>query len=219
MVFLFLIGVVLPLLAFQTARLLRGGPLPLPRRHFYVQTIVLQAAILIFALFVKRDVLRPPDRPVGGALAALALLGIAIGILVIRWPARSSESRTQLYELLPHHRSELPLYFALCVAAGFAEEIAYRGVTFELLGGTPLAALIASVVFALGHAIQGWRSVGAIFLFALGFHAIVYVAGSLWFAIAVHIAYDAIAGVLIPKWESGGGQAPRLSPTEEEPRT
>lgn len=215
-VFLFFIGVVLPLLAFQTARLLRGGPLPLPRKHFYVQTIVLQVAILLFALFVKRDVLRPPSRPIAGVFAAAALLGIAIAILVWRWPQRSDESRTQLYELLPHDHSDMPVYFALCVAAGFAEEIAYRGATFELLGATPLAAIIASIVFALGHAIQGWRSVGAIFLFALGFHVIVYVAGSLWYAIAVHVAYDAIAGVLIPRWEDRRG---RLSSTEEEART
>jgi membrane protease YdiL (CAAX protease family) len=199
--FLLFIGVVLPLLAVQTARALRGGPLPLPRRHFYLQTIVLQVAILVFALFVKRDVLAPPTRPVAGALAAAGLLGVAVAILVWRWPHRSDQSRTLLYELLPHGRSDLPLYFLLCVAAGFAEEIAYRGVTFALLGGTWIAALVASVVFALGHAIQGWRSIGVIFVFALGFHAIVYVAGSLWYAIAVHIAYDAIAGVLIPRWE------------------
>jgi membrane protease YdiL (CAAX protease family) len=207
-VFLAVVGLVLPLLAVQTARLLRGGPLPVPRRHFYAQTIALQCAMLAFGLFVRPDVLRAPRRPGAGAAAAVALLGAALAILTVRWPSRSDRSRNQLYELLPHDRGEMPLYLALCAAAGFAEEIVYRGVTFELLGETPLAALIASIFFALGHAIQGWKSVGAIFLFALGFHAIVHVAGSLWFAIAVHIAYDAVAGVLIPRWEKRekGGQ-------------
>lgn len=135
----------------------------------------------------------------------MALLGTALAILVVRWPSRPQAARRRLYDLLPHGRREMPLYLALCAIAAVGEEVTYRAAALELLerltGNSVAAAVIAAVAFALGHAIQGWRSVGAIFLFALGFHAIVFIAGSIWFAVAVHFAYDAIAGVLIPRWE------------------
>lgn len=150
-------------------------------------------------------VAQAPLRPLEGGAAAACLLAIALLILVVRWPGREPKTKRRLYELLPHERGEMPLYLGLCAAAAVSEEVAYRGVAFSLLqmlsGSEAVAALLAAVAFALGHAIQGWRSVGAIFLFALGFHVIVLIAGSLWFAVGVHFAYDAIAGVLIPRWE------------------
>jgi hypothetical protein len=47
----------------------------------------------------------------------------------------------------------------------------------------------------LTHIIQGWRSVAVIVVFALGFHTLVWLAGSLYVAIAVHVAYDITAGI------------------------
>src|SRR5262249_2450239 len=49
--------------------------------------------------------------------------------------------------------------------------------------------------FGLTHIIQGWRSVAIIVVFALGFHALVWLAGSLYVAMAVHVAYDITAGL------------------------
>jgi hypothetical protein len=43
--------------------------------------------------------------------------------------------------------------------------------------------------------IQGWRSAAVILVFALGFHALVWLSGSLYVAMAVHIAYDVTAGI------------------------
>lgn len=205
--FLALVSIVLPLLAIETSRRLGGGSLPLPRTLFYLQTIVFQGIVLLIATVTavtnRISIARLPREPMRGVVAAALLLAIALLVLLVRWPQRTAEVKRRLYELLPHDRSELPPYFALCVFAAVAEEVTYRGVAFALIGrltsSTIAAALIAAAIFALGHMVQGWSSVGAIFLFAIGFQAIVYIAGSLLFAIVVHFAYDAIAGVLIPR--------------------
>jgi membrane protease YdiL (CAAX protease family) len=63
------------------------------------------------------------------------------------------------------------------------------------------AVLIASIVFALAHVIQGWQSAGVIFLIALGAHVLVIAGQSLFPVMAAHALYDAIAGTLMPRWD------------------
>ncbi len=69
-----------------------------------------------------------------------------------------------------------------------------------LTGSVMVAVLIASLVFALAHALQGWRGMLAIFFIALAMHGLVLFSKSLLPAMAAHALYDAIAGWLIPRW-------------------
>ena len=62
------------------------------------------------------------------------------------------------------------------------------------------AVLIASIVFALAHVIQGWQSAFVIFLIALGAHGLVIAGHSLFPVMAAHALYDAVAGTLMPRW-------------------
>lgn len=206
MAFLLFIGVGLPILAHRTKQMLGPGPLPIPRTVFYWQTILFQIVIYAFALFaaatntvVLQLVPRTPR-----ALCAIALLVVALAALRIFWPMRSLESKRRLCDLLPHNKAELLPYLLLCALAGIAEEIAYRGVAYWLVfratHSIVISVAIVAVAFALGHAMQGWRSVAVIFLFAVGFHAIVIYGQSLIPAILVHSAYDAIAGLVVPRW-------------------
>jgi hypothetical protein len=43
--------------------------------------------------------------------------------------------------------------------------------------------------------VQGWKSSAIIVFFALGFHALVWLSGSLYVAMVVHTAYDITAGL------------------------
>lgn len=43
--------------------------------------------------------------------------------------------------------------------------------------------------------VQGWKSSAIIFFFAMGFHGLVWLSGSLYVAMIVHITYDIIAGL------------------------
>jgi membrane protease YdiL (CAAX protease family) len=204
--FLVFIGIGLPFLAYRTRRMLGGGLLPIPRAVFYWQTILFQIVIYGFALFaagtnsVALQLL--PTRP--RAMWAIALLVVALSALRIFWPTRSLESKRRLCDLLPHNRAELVPYLLLCVVAAIAEEVAYRGVAywlvFRVTHSIPLAVGIVAIAFALGHMLQGWRSVGVILLFAVGFHAVVIYGQSLLPAILVHFAYDAIAWLVVPRW-------------------
>ena len=204
--FLLFIGVALPILAFRTKARLRGGVLPIPRALFYWQTILFQIVIYGFALVAAGTntiaLTLVPQTP--RAMWAIALLVVALLALRIFWPLRSAESKGRLCDLLPQGRAELVPYLLLCAVAAIAEEIAYRGVAYRLLfrvtHSIAISVAVIAVVFSLGHALQGWRSVAVIFLFAVGFHAVVIYGQSLLPAILVHFAYDAIAGLVVPRW-------------------
>lgn len=250
-----------PFMAIQSARRLGDGPLPMTRRRFFIQTIVIQALLFGVAVTaawrtgVPLSVAPPsalvhPERGwgLGGSegskpgmfrqenvgrdlrlgpflilrsqppttraqdelnatltpwliVAALVLLGVLM--LRWRWPSRTTANKYRLYSILPHSAREFPSYLVLCLAAGIGEEVVYRGMLFAILAyltGSQLAAvLIASVVFALAHAVQGLRGVVAIFLIALAAHGLVLFAHSLLPAILAHTVYDAVAGWLIPR--------------------
>lgn len=201
-----IIGLVLPALAIRTQQLLGGRRLPLPRPHFYWQTIIMQVVLYGLALgaaatnTVVLTILPRTPR----AMWALALFAVAIVSLRVFWPTRSRESKSRLCDLLPHGRSEMMPYLLLCVVAATAEEVAYRGVAywlaFRLTHSIALSIALVAAAFALGHIVQGWRSVAVIFLFAVGFHAVVILGQSLLPAILVHFAYDALAGIVVPRW-------------------
>jgi membrane protease YdiL (CAAX protease family) len=194
-------------MAIQSARRLGQGPLPITRRRFFIQTILIQA--LLFGVAVTaawRTGVPLAVAPPHGVLpwliaAALVLLGVLL--LRWRWSSRTTANKYRLYSILPHSASEFPSYLVLCLAAGIGEEVVYRGMLFAILayltGSQVAAVLIASVVFAVAHAVQGLRGVFAIFLIALAAHGLVLFAHSLLPAIFAHTVYDAIAGWLIPR--------------------
>ena len=204
---LLIVGVAIPYLAWKTKQRFHGDELPMPRAQFFFQTAIFQVVIYGFALVAaSTNGIRLQLLPIvwWKAWPALALLLLAVAVLKIRWPSRDDADKRRLYAILPHDRRELGPYLVLCVVAGIAEEVIYRGVSYRLLIrlglGVWIAAAIMSVVFALAHSVQGWRSTLFIGVIAAGFHFIVIYSGGLLPAIVAHTAYDAIAGVVIPRW-------------------
>lgn len=125
-----------------------------------------------------------------------------------------------LRQLLPRTDEERRVFGVLSLAAGFGEEMAYRGYVIPLL--TPLlgvwgASALSSVVFGILHGYQGVLGIlrtGAMGgMLAWGFVA----SGSLWPPIVAHVLIDLLAGLwlgdrlLSPEPPAGVGESPHTS--------
>lgn len=208
LLFLAFLGLWLPLLAWRSARRFRAaesrtGGLP-SRTKIWQGTFFLQIGILLLAVAVGRSFgFRFLALPRVGwqefAVAGAAFL-VCLGL---RWWARRSRSeeerrRLVVFTIAPRSRGEWSWWLAAVLAAGVAEEIAYRGVALAILwyslGNVYAAALISATIFALAHSVQGLKSMAIVFLIGLTMHGVVGLTDSMLYAIGVHIAYDLFAG-------------------------
>ena len=202
----------LPLLAFRSARMLNTRQQPQPTRsalHFNTLAMLCVLLGLSVAVARKENVsLFPAWQP--GWIDAAAL----VGFLCITLSALAG----RIGSLKPSHRDRLEMitmtnwrdprqllpYAAVCVMAGIAEEVAYRGVLTELLlsktGSLPAAIIIAALAFGAAHSVQGWTGIILTALFALLFHIVVLVTGNLYVAMIGHAGYDLIAGIIIAEF-------------------
>lgn len=130
-------------------------------------------------------------------LGGLLLLG-AIACMRPFWRAAVLARAPALRLFTPRSDRERRQWVVLSGVAGVSEELVWRGVFYETLNGITgdpgIALFGATASFALAHMVQGWRSVFAIGLFALGFHGLVFATGTLIVAMAVHFLYDVAAG-------------------------
>jgi membrane protease YdiL (CAAX protease family) len=211
-------GLILPAAALRHRRLLLSMDWPLPgRRGLYQRTafgLVLLAGMSIAVASVQGIELFSGALPSFQAvLAGVAMYAAAVAFMRPRW-RRAVQAKTRVVHLyMPSDAAERGWWLAVSFLAGTCEEITWRGVQSGLIvlltGSYWLAALLCSASFALTHMIQGWRSVAIIAVFAMGFHGLVWLAGSLYVAMAVHVAYDVTAGLAYGKlgfelWRDGG---------------
>jgi len=182
------------------------GPLPNRLRHFQATTFTLVAFgfMSLMTARAERIELFPRTRPtLLAVLAGVVMLVTAVAVMRPRW-RRAVEYRTPigarvLHLVMPANAVERAWWIVVAVLAGISEEITWRGVQIALLinltGHLWIAAIVCSISFGLGHFNQGWKSAAIIVCFALSFHALVWLSGSLYLATAVHIAYDITAGI------------------------
>ena len=202
--FLIVTGTVIPALAYLSKRQIDRG-LVIPKIPFYAEAIVLQTLLLAGSFYVaarNRIIVFRPFEPKSADLAlGLALFAGAVGCLWVGWRIADPEVKRRLSFLIPATPRERVVWSALSLAAAFAEEVAYRGVMVTLLQRTLrswwTAALISSILFALAHLLQGWRSAIIVGMFGILFHLLVRATGGLYTAIAVHFAYDLTAGLAL----------------------
>ena len=148
----------------------------------------------------ERLQLFPRVLPSWRAIGAGVLMFIgALAYMRPRW-RRAVERRARVvYLYMPANGTERLWWIVVAVLAGVGEEITWRGVQVGLIQNLThsfwLAAIICAISFGIGHMIQGMRSVIVVVAFALGFHTLVWLSGSLYVAMAVHIAYDVTAGI------------------------
>ena len=215
----------LPWMAWRSAVQLRAArddpaanPLP-PLTSIYAGTLVMLGVLFVLSWLVGRGVGYDPFfLPVLGArdvTAGIAALGAAFGLLGVSRLVRTTEERRRApaYKLMPRTRQEWILYVAMAVAAGIAEETAYRGVGTALLTwstGSPwVAAALMSLAFGIAHITQEWKSVWLVIVMAIVMHALVALTGTLVIAMVVHATYDIVAGMI------GSREAERLGVRSE----
>jgi len=194
-------GLFLPWAAFRSGRKFETRSLP-PRTRLFVSVIVQQIAFAALSLLVawpEQISLFPALSFRPGPLAlGVALLVVGIVLLGPRWRHAVEQRERRLHMCMPRTPRERLLWAGVSLAAGFGEEVTYRGVMFillsRLLGGPLPAAIIASAVFGFSHILQGWKNAVIIGIVALAMHGLVIWSGSLYIAMAVHAIYDLVAG-------------------------
>jgi len=196
--------IVLPVGAVISARQLERNPLP-TRERFYVSVLIQHSVFITLSILVviaeKIGGWHLPANPVAAIVVSILFLAVMLAIGVPQWRRSVIERERKVYLFMPSGAHEKTLWACISVAAGVGEEITYRVVLWNLLttviGPDPLySAVVASISFALGHFVQGWKSILAIFVFALGFHWLVWFTGSILPAIVIHTVYDFTAGMM-----------------------
>jgi len=130
--------------------------------------------------------------------AGFAFMIVAVLAVRPHWRRSMEEGKATWRLFAPASPRERRMWILLSLSAGIGEELVWRGVLPALLSrltGSLAVAIVLSVLsFSIAHAIQGLRSVLAIAAFAVAFHALVFLSGSLYVAMTVHFVYDVIAG-------------------------
>ena len=188
------------------------GDLPRVRLALYRQGIAIQWTLAAMAVALWAWQRRP--WAMLGVIPRLngGLLGVAVGFAIIAGYVLSQRGRAledpealarlrhqmrNVERMMPRSPGELRWFAWLSVTAGICEELLYRGYLIWYLGAwfaVVPAALIASVVFGLGHAYQGPRGIAVTSLVGAFMSAIYLLTGSLVACSAFHALMDLHTG-------------------------
>ena len=211
-VFVLLTMVIMPLAAVRSKAIIAGtrGHVA-PRRS----TILLRALVVQVVLFaISYIVARAHDMPiwtwtglhVANLLVAAGSLALLLAAGSLSWHLRTPEERRALWmkHLLPVTTAQWALWMLLSLAAGVAEETAYRGVLVVILSSLTasflVGALLSAAAFAVVHYPQGAKSMGWVFVLGLVMQAVVGATGTLYVAMGVHAVYDVTAAFRAVNW-------------------
>jgi uncharacterized protein len=137
----------------------------------------------------------------------LVLLLIAYCVLSAASVARSAETRASVQAqleggtaaVLPHTNTEMVWFGGVSLTAGFCEEFLFRGYLIWALApwlGWWGAAALSLVIFAFGHAYQGWSGIVRTGIVGVIFTLTVAILDSLWPAIVLHFLLDLGMGII-----------------------
>ena len=113
--------------------------------------------------------------------------------------AKLRETYAKLVVILPHTRTELSWFLALSLTAGFCEEFIFRGYLIWALQPWASwwgAAVIAVILFALGHAYQGVSGIVRTGILGAVMTLVFAISSSLWPAILLHALIDIGSGLI-----------------------
>jgi uncharacterized protein len=106
-------------------------------------------------------------------------------------------------KIMPRSFPETLVFAALACTAGLAEEFLYRGFVFTVFArlfassaaSIPLAVVLSSVWFGVGHLYQGRRGIITTFVVGILFSMVRIWSGSLIPSMAAHAGMDLMAGI------------------------
>ena len=144
------------------------------------------------------------------AFAVALVLTIAIVIWLImqlREVRSASTAQLEIYKrhlgtvelIVPSSREQLQSFRRVAISAGVVEEFLWRGFLIWYLSQYLTiwyAAGLATILFGLAHAYQGWRKVPQLALVGSAFTILYLMTGSLLLPVALHIAFDLLQGQL-----------------------
>lgn len=203
--FLNIICIFWPLRSFLTLRKNPiGKPISAPKSKRYLVGITITIAQAAFAFLVAWNSRLPifGSRQItsAGIFATVIFLVITLGSLPLLVKHRSAEWRMRFYSILPETARERTAWVLICMIVAVGEEVLYRavlwGLLYRLTGNYWIAVVIAAIVFALNHLVQGWFSTSTIFIIGLLFHLLIQFSGGLYAAIVAHFIYDLFAGLI-----------------------
>ncbi len=143
-----------------------------------------------------------------GSWMATVLVGLVFGVafkLIMKaviMPLLGADPINQAYHFLAGNRAMLPTAVWAMFAAGFGEELVFRGYLFErlgrLIGSGPRAktaiVLLTTLWFGAAHYLnQGFAGVTQGVIFGLVFGTIAMVTGRIWLLMIAHTAFDLTA--------------------------
>ena len=110
-----------------------------------------------------------------------------------------AEGRRTSALLGPHGGLEVVLWVLLSMSAGFCEEFVFRGYLqrqFTALTHRPAMGIaLSAVIFGIGHAYQGWRSVVVIMIYGAMFGLLAHFSRSLRPGMIAHAWQDVFGGL------------------------
>jgi len=124
-----------------------------------------------------------------GAKWALAHAGLDV----------DAESARTVARVRPHGIVEVVLWVLLSLSAGICEEFVFRGYLMRQFaawfGSWPLALLLSSVLFGIGHAYQGLGPVLTIVVHGISFGLVALLTRRLVPGMAAHALEDIVGGL------------------------
>lgn len=210
-------GLVIPFTVIWQARKFHHPAAALPNRlaHFRrtVATLVLFGGISLLVARAQRMDLFPRVLPSWQSIGAGMLMYITAVIGMRPFWKRAVARRVRAVHLfMPANGTERAWWVAVSILAGVSEEITWRGVqaglAYRLFGNFWVTVLFCAISFGAGHMNQRWKSAALISVFAIAFHLLVWLSGSLYVAMMVHIAYDITAGISYGKFGRDLGYSP-----------
>lgn len=155
----------------------------------------------------------------------LALAGVGFLFHQLRQVQRHEDARVEarravadLRSLLPHTPRELDAFMRVSLTAGICEELLYRGfLPWFLAHWMPfwVAMLVAAVLFGVAHLYQGPQGILKTGSVGIVLGGLTLLAGSVYPAMVLHFAVDALNGQLAYVALT----TPRERPVEPEPET
>lgn len=137
----------------------------------------------------------------------VVLLLVVYNVQSVAAVARDAETRAsvrnqffgELANVLPRTRTELYWFGGVSLTAGFCEEFLFRGYFIWAMApwlGWWGAATLSVLIFASGHAYQGWNGILRTGIFGALYTLVIAITNSLWPAIALHAVTDLGGGVM-----------------------
>jgi len=205
--FLLIFVFVLPFLVVKKTRAQRAAEAAgktIERSRYFLAVLINQAVFGILGIAVARaewvDIFARGSISAAAAALAAGTLAVAVASVPLRWKLTPDDERRRLLAARPEKAGDLGLWFLVSLAAGFIEEIVYRGVMATLLeritGSFAIAAVVSVAAFVLAHGGRGRHRLVVIGALAIVFHVLVRMTGTLFLAMTLHFLYDFLAGVV-----------------------